>query len=109
MFVQRIATVVFLTLSLPGCFYFGDKFTCRNRSTIEVNGLSPPKACPILVDPSLKPQVNETTEDEWDFFFRMDTKQRIVINSASPLKLVPITQEEADRLMAAEKNSQPGR
>jgi len=90
MFVQRIAVVVFLVVLPSGCF-FGDKFTSRNTATIEVHGLPPPKACPILIDPSLKPEVNETIDDPRDFFFGYDTKQRIVISSSVPLKLVPVT------------------
>ena len=99
---RRIAVLGILTVSLAGCF--GDRFTHTNKATIEVNSLMSAQAGPILIDPRLKPEVNESGSagNYWG-----DTTQKVVINSSGPLKLVPVTSGEADNLIAAEKSSQP--
>ena len=80
--VRPIALILVLAVSVTGCC--GDKFFCTNTATIVVDGL-PRGSPPILIDPSLKPDVNET--HRVGFFW--DAKQRVVINSSGPLKLVP--------------------
>ncbi len=77
--VRSIALTLLLAVSLTGCA----SLTCTNTATIVIDGL-PRHSC-ILIDPSLKPEVNETcgTGLFWD------TKQRVVINASGPLKLIP--------------------
>jgi hypothetical protein len=79
--VRPLILVFVLVASLAGCA----KYTCTNRATIIVDGLPHRRSCPIVIDPSLNPVVNETQST--GLFW--DTKQRVVINTLSPVKLIP--------------------
>lgn len=85
--IRLIAMILSLAISLTGC---GDKFIRRNTVTIAVNGLPLRRSYEsILVDPSLNPEVNESSSGG----FFSHSKQKVVINSDRPLKLVPDTSE----------------
>ena len=73
MVVRRIAYVTLLAVPLAGCF--GDKFTSTNTTTIQQNSLRSANAYPILIDPRLKPEVNETRSG---VNFWGDSTQRVV-------------------------------
>ncbi len=83
--VRLIALILLLAVSLTGCA----KVACTNTATIVIDGLPrrAPRDCPILIDPSLKPEVNETH----GVGFFGDTRQRVVINTTGPVKLIPAT------------------
>jgi hypothetical protein len=100
MIARRIILLVVLATSLTGC---GDKFVRRNTATIQVDGLFEQPSCPILIDPSVRPEVNEFQKDGRDWFFQMDTKQQIVIRNSGPLKLVPATPDDVQQAAAAER------
>jgi hypothetical protein len=91
MIIRPIALIPLLVMTLNGCF-FGDKFYRTNTATIVVEGLPHRRSADaIFVDPSLRPQVNESLSG--GLLSGYDTKQKVVINSDRPLKLVPDTRE----------------
>ncbi len=98
MSIRPIALIPLLAISLNGCF-FGDKFYRTNTATIVINDLSRRSAAAILVDPTLRPEVNESSSG--GLFSGCDTEQKVVINSDRPLKLVPDTREPTPDKVAA--------
>lgn len=97
--LARQMIFVAATLVLSGC----DKFVARNTATIQIDGLWAKPAFPILIDPSLKPEVDEFHRDGKDWFFGIDRKQQVVIRNSGPLKLVPATPEEIATAMDADR------
>ena len=88
-----------------------NKAATTHTATIVVNG--PPKPLrnyPILIDPSLKAEIDELHSVSSLRGPEKDTEQRIVIRSRVPLRLVPATPKETERLTrAAESGSRMSR
>jgi hypothetical protein len=85
-----------------------DKVAIEHTATIVINGLpKPPRNYPILIEPGLNPEVNKT-HAAWNIWTPAgDINQRVVIHSEVPLRLVPASPEELERLMPVEWGSGP--
>ena len=96
--IARHIVVALLALSLAGC-----EILASNRVTLDIYSQPLQPAYPILIDPSLEPEVNEYSRDNRHWFYGLGRKQRVVIYNSGPLKLAPATPEEVDKAMTPEQ------
>lgn len=100
MTIRQVLCATVCILLLAGC----DKFVARNTAAIEVyyeqeHG----KTYPVIIDPRLRTETNKYSRDKRDWFFGMDRKQRVVIHTTGPVKLVPAAPEDAASATATEQ------